>query len=92
MSRTIESGGGEREAVLEAAKLMLIAARTAPKTGGVDDVLILIIYGEEKEAIAEKMEKIGEERKIEGFRWDAKNVRDSEAAVLIGLEETRASD
>lgn len=90
MSPTIESGGGEREAVLEAAKLMLIAARTAPKSGGVDDVLTLIVYGEEKEAVAEKMEKIGEERKIKGFRRDAENVRDSEAVVLIGVRGNKS--
>ncbi|MDH5747514.1 MAG: DUF2148 domain-containing protein [Candidatus Bathyarchaeota archaeon] len=90
MSPTIESGGGEREAVLEAAKLMLIAARTAPKSGGVDDVLTLIVYGEEKEVIAEKMEKIGDVRKIEGFRRDARNVRDSEAVVLIGVRGNKS--
>jgi len=81
----IESKNGERDAILEAAKLMLIAARTAPKSGGIDDVLTIIVYGEEKDAIAEKMEEIAEERKIEGFKRDAKNVRDSEAVILIGV-------
>jgi uncharacterized ferredoxin-like protein len=47
---------------------MLIGARTAPKSGGIDDILTSIVYGGEKEAIAEKMEKIAEERKNEGFR------------------------
>ena len=81
----IESKKGERDAILEAAKLMLIAARTAPKAGGIDDVLTLIVYGKEKDAIAEKMEEIAEQRKIEGFKRDAKNVRDSEAVILIGV-------
>jgi uncharacterized ferredoxin-like protein len=90
MSPTIESGGGEREAVLEAAKFMLIAARTAPKSGGVDDVLTLIVYGDKKEAVTEKMEKIGEERKIKGFGRDAENVRDSEAVVLIGVRGNKS--
>lgn len=82
---TIEGRKGESEALLEAAKLMLVAARTAPKSGGIDDVTALVVYGEHKDAIAKKMEEIAEERKIEGFRRDAKNVRDSEAVILIGV-------
>jgi uncharacterized ferredoxin-like protein len=86
----IESEKGEREAILQAAKLMLIAARTAPKTAGVDDVLTSIVYGEEKDIIADKMDEIGEERKIEGFRRDARNVRDSEAVVLVGIRGSKS--
>jgi len=81
----IGSETAEKEALLEAAKLMLVAARTAPKALGVDDILTLIVYSEDKDRIATEMEKIGEERGLEGFRRDAKNVRDSEAVVLIGV-------
>jgi uncharacterized ferredoxin-like protein len=83
MSPKIEGKQGELEGVLETAKLMLVSARTAPKTIGVDDVIAMIVYGEEKNAIADKMDKIAEERKIEGFKRDAKNVRESDAVVLI---------
>ncbi len=86
----IESKKGEREAILEAAKLMLIAARTAPKTAGKDDILTLIVYGEEKDDIANKMEEIAEQRKIEVFQRDAKNVRDSEAVILIGVRGSKS--
>ena len=85
MSPKIEGEKGEKEAIFEVAKLMLASARTAPKTAGIDDILTLIVYGEEKDAIAEKMNEIGEERKIDGFKRDAKNVKDSEAVVLIGV-------
>lgn len=81
----IEGKKGEQDAVLQAAKFMLAAARTAPKTAGIDDILTLIVYGEDKDAIARKMDKIGEKRKTEGFKRDAKNVKDSEAVVLIGV-------
>lgn len=74
MSPIIESKNGEKEALLETAKLMLVAARTAPKSGGIDDILTLIVYGEEKDAVAERMEEIAEERKIEGFKRDAKTL------------------
>jgi len=87
----IESREGEREAILEAAKLMLISARTAPKSGGIDDVLTLILYEKDKDAIASKMEEIAEQRKIESFKRDAKNVRDSEAVVLIGVRGNKSS-
>jgi uncharacterized ferredoxin-like protein len=85
----IESKNAEREAVLWAAKLMLVAARTAPKSGGIDDILTQIISGKEKDAIADKMEQIGEKRKLEGFKRDAKNVRDSEAVILIGARSDK---
>jgi uncharacterized ferredoxin-like protein len=91
MSPKIEGKNGEHEAVLETAKLMLAAARTAPKTGGIDDVVTLIVYGEEKDAIAEKMYEIAEQRKIEGFRRDANNLKDSEAVVLIGVRGKKSA-
>jgi uncharacterized ferredoxin-like protein len=58
---TIESDEGEKQALLEAAKYMLVAARTAPKTAGVDDILTLTVYGEEKDTIAKQMERMAEE-------------------------------
>jgi uncharacterized ferredoxin-like protein len=87
----IGSENGEKDAVLEASRLMLAAARTAPKTAGVDDILTLIVYGKEKDVIADKMEEIAGERKIEGFKRDAKNVRDSHAVVLIAVRGDRSS-
>ncbi len=87
---TIESERGESEALLEAARLMLLAVRTAPKTLGKDDVVSLILCGKEKDAIADEMEEIAIERKIEGFKRDAKNVRDSNAVVLVGVRGDRS--
>ena len=90
MSPAIGSKSAEREALLEAAKLMLVAARTAPKSAGIDDILTLIIYGKEKDTIADEMERIAEERKADGFKRDAKNARDSEAIVLIGVRGSKS--
>lgn len=86
----IGSLDAEKEAILHAAKLMLVSARTAPKTGGVDDVLTAIVYGEEKERLAAEMEKIAEERQISGFSRDAKNVHDSDVVVLIGVRGAKS--
>jgi uncharacterized ferredoxin-like protein len=86
----INNEEGEREALLYASRFMLVSARTAPKSGGIDDVSTLIVLGKEKEVLAAEMDKIAEERRVEGFKRDAKNVRDSVAVVLIGVRGTKS--
>lgn len=85
----VTGGEREREGVLQSASLMLVSARTAPKSGGADDILTAIVYGHEKEALAAEMDKIAGERNIERFKRDAQNLRDSEVVVLIGARGTR---
>jgi uncharacterized ferredoxin-like protein len=85
----ISSEEGEKEGIMQVSKLMLVSARTAPKSGGVDDILTALIFGAEKKSLATEMEKIAEERKISRFKRDARNVRDSEAVVLIGVRGTK---
>ncbi len=77
---------GEKEAILEAAKLMQVSARTAPKSGGIDDIVTAVVYGREKDEIAAEMEKIAEERNAKGFHRDSKNLHDSEAVLLVGVK------
>jgi uncharacterized ferredoxin-like protein len=86
----IDGSAAEAEAVLQTAKLMLISARTAPKSGGEDDISTLIVTGEDMQRIAEEMEKIAEERNIPGFARDAKSLRDSSCLVLIGVKSRRS--
>jgi len=74
---------------MQVSRLMLVSARTAPKSGGVDDILTALVFGKEKDSLAAEMEKIGEERSISGFGRDAGNVRNSEAVVLIGVRGTK---
>jgi len=85
----VDGGVLEKQGVLEAAKMMLVSARTAPKTGGVDDVVTGLVDGGELEQIAKTMDEIGEVRGIDGFHRDANNVRDSDAVVLIGVRGNR---
>ena len=75
----------EKDGILETAKLMLVSARTAPKSGGIDDIVMAVVYGKEKDEIATEMEKTANERNSKGFRRDSKNLRDSEAVLLIGV-------
>jgi len=86
----IDYVSAENEGLLNVAKLMMVSARTAPKSGGKDDVETLLVYGEEKDKIAEEMEKIGKERDAKGFPRDGKNLRDSAAVILVGVEGAKS--
>jgi len=81
----------EEDALIQVAKLMLLSARTAPKAAGVDDIQTLLVRGKEKDAITAEMLKIAEERPnaAAGFKRDAKNVQDSTAVVLVGVQGTK---
>lgn len=80
----------EQKAVMNCAELMCAAAHTAPKTCGIDKSQALILDGEDKEALAAKMEELdlklnnGEKSFISR---DANCVRESMAVVLIGIEK-----
>ena len=74
----------EQAAVLETANRMCAAARTAPKARGIDYIQTMVVTGEEKDALAAEMDRLGEELSAPSFIRDAKNVRDSQAVVLIG--------
>jgi uncharacterized ferredoxin-like protein len=77
---------GEKEGLLGTAKLMLVSARTAPKSAGIDDLVLAVVYGKEKEEIVAEMEKIAGERNNTRFIRDSVNLRDSEAVLLIGVK------
>ena len=73
-------------AVRTVAELMCCSAITAPKGKGVNLLYTKIFEGEEKEKVADLMEKIGKEKEIPFFIRDSKNVRDSLLVVFIGTE------
>lgn len=80
----------EEAAVLDAAQLMCAAARTAPKTRGIDNVKTLVLTGDDLLTLADKMEEIdlrvnGGERTF--LSRDAGNLRRSKAVVLVGIEK-----
>ena len=79
----------ERQGIMETANLMVVSARTAPKSGGVDDILTAIVYGAEVKTLAVDMEKIAVERKIERWTHQAQEIKASEAIVLIGVRGTK---
>jgi len=81
----------EKEAVEKLALELLVAARTAPKARGQDELqLALITEKEELEKIAQEMERIAERGEaFKFFKRDADNLRNSEALVLISLDFKR---
>ncbi|HIQ03246.1 MAG TPA: ferredoxin, partial [Desulfurococcales archaeon] len=73
-----------RDGVLDVAKLMAVAAKTAPKARGIDNIKILILNRrEELEELAKSMEELAEKYGA-FFKRDADNVRNSDVVVLIG--------
>jgi len=84
-----------KEVVVGAAKLVAAAAMTSPRGGGIDQVEVEIVYGEEEqEALAKKVEALGRSRKNKVWRnrlfSEAVMVREADAIVLIG--NYRAAD
>jgi uncharacterized ferredoxin-like protein len=79
----------EAKTIIDVARLMLLAARTAPKGRGIDDLESMILTGNEKDAVAKEMYKIA---KAPDDHWtrDAKNVEECAALVLIGLKGPKA--
>jgi len=77
----------EREGVLYVANLMCVAARTAPKARGIDNIVSVVLSDKEKEALAQKMEEFAKrgERPL-SFTRDANNIRQAETVVIIGTK------
>jgi len=75
----------ELEVLIDIAKKMCVAARTAPKANGLDSIVTAIVYGEELEKIREEMIRFGEERNLKYFIRDAGNIV-GKVVVLIGAK------
>ena len=72
------------ETVLDVAKRMMLAARTAPKGKGVDLLEAILVYGEELETLARHMEQSVEIHGRKFFYRDASNIRQAQAVVILG--------
>lgn len=80
----IDSKTAEQAAILHAAQAMCAAARTAPKTKGIDNIETAILTEDDIFSLAADMERLGDELGYGFFIRDAGNVRQSGAVVLIG--------
>ncbi len=73
------------------AGLMALSARTAPKAAGKDFIEIKVVKGEDIEKLAVDMEQYGQESGKGNFDRDGANVRNSDAVLLIGLNDAKVT-
>jgi uncharacterized ferredoxin-like protein len=81
----------EKSAALQVAALMVAAARTAPKTRGIDNLKTAAIDDEPtKQKVIAKMRGIAVKENRPSFARDAGNIENSPALVVIGVESNTA--
>lgn len=73
-------------ALLTAAELMAISARTAPKSKGSDVIEIKILGPGDLEPLAAEMESLAASTGMKFFLRDAGNIRQSGACLLLGAD------
>lgn len=74
-----------KNALMMVAERMLLAARTAPKGRGVDNIVAAIAGKDEIKLLADKMRELVDKKiAAEFFLRDAENILSTEVAVLIG--------
>jgi uncharacterized ferredoxin-like protein len=75
--------------LLDVARMMELAAHTAPKAKGEDFVKIATISGADIAKLAEAMVAFGKSSKKTNFDRDASGVKRCPAVVLIGLKDAK---
>lgn len=78
-----------KDLVMEAARRMASAARTAPKAKGVDILETAIVTGDDIQVLSNELRRIGEERQRMGLLRDADNILKADAILLIGTHLQR---
>jgi uncharacterized ferredoxin-like protein len=73
--------------LLEVAKQMMTAARTAPKGKGVDILEIITVEGGDIVTLSNKTQELGEAMNLGFMLRDAENVLSAEAVILIGTHD-----
>ncbi len=74
------------ENIKDIAKMLMTAARTAPKARGTDNLVLAVATDDSIAEIADKMRQLAVEREMPFFERDAENVINSAAIVLFGMK------
>ena len=86
-----ESAELEREVALQVVALMAAAARTAPKTRGIDNIKVVALESEPmKRKVIAKMKEIAHAEDRPTLERDANNIAASPALLIIGVESNTA--
>ena len=81
----------EKAAIKDVAEFMAVAARTAPKTRGIDNIEVIAIDDEAtKKKLIEKMKEISKDEARPGFERDANSITDSPVILVIGVRNNPA--
>lgn len=81
----------EQEGAIEVAKYMTLAARTAPKTCGIDNIEVAAIDDEPtKKKLAERMKEISKKENRPSMERDANSIEASPAIMVIGVKSNPA--
>ena len=75
------------EYMLNVAKQIMTAARTAPKGKGIDIVEIAVITDEDIKMLSQRMLELQEQNGMKFFLRDAENILNAEAIILLGTHE-----
>ncbi len=81
----------ELENIETLAKTILVAARTAPKGKGIDDIVTFMLDDSDRMQLADRMEELSEIKNLKFLIRDAQNVRDADCVLLIGLKSSGVS-
>ncbi len=73
--------------VIEAARQMMNAARTAPKGKGIDVIEVALVMGEDIKTLSAKMISLSAELGMKFFLRDAENICQGQCVVLIGTRQ-----
>ncbi|MBI5573663.1 MAG: ferredoxin [Elusimicrobia bacterium] len=83
----IKSSDAQKNGIIAVANLMCIAARTAPKARGIDNIITIILTDKEIEELAAKMVEIANTGyRTNTFLRDAECVKKATALILIGTK------
>lgn len=75
----------EARAIDQVVELMALAARTAPKARGVDNLMVIAVRAKVKEQLAAEMRRIvQEENGLPNFGRDAGNLEKASVVLLLG--------
>lgn len=77
----------EKNGLLDFARMICAAARTAPKGRGLDLMTIAIVDGDEKDSLVERMHLIAERDGVAFFARDAENVRQAQLIILFATSK-----
>lgn len=75
------------EHVLNVARQIMTAARTAPKGKGIDVIEAALVTGEDLKKLSAKMIEMAEELGMKFFLRDAENILQAECTIIIGTSE-----